>query len=171
LHRFTCAAPTRFLLSITLSIGPRPRSIGANDLGARDGPSKNRYTEFGSSPLWKCADPVCPPVLDVEQRRIGDREIPTAKEVLALQGLVDDGPPIDRLLATHSYYIAFVIPGDMYAGNPGDVPTISRSPCSIVVSRAPPEGGLEPSVPIAKGDASQVRSGLAGGLVASGPDG
>jgi len=31
--------------------------------------------------------------------------------------------------------------------------------------------GFEPSVPIAKGDASQVRSGLAGGLVAFGPDG
>jgi hypothetical protein len=34
------------------------------------------------------------------------------------------GPPIDRLLATHSYYIASVIPGGMYAGNPDDVPTI-----------------------------------------------
>jgi TRAP transporter TAXI family solute receptor len=34
------------------------------------------------------------------------------------------GPPIDRLLATHSYYIASVIPGGMYPGNPGDVPTI-----------------------------------------------
>ena len=37
---------------------------------------------------------------------------------------------------------------------------------------SPVEGaGFEPSVPIAKGDASQVRSGLAGGLVAFGPDG
>ena len=37
---------------------------------------------------------------------------------------------------------------------------------------SPLEGaGFEPSVPIAKGDASQVRSGLAGGLVAFGPDG
>jgi TRAP-type uncharacterized transport system substrate-binding protein len=34
------------------------------------------------------------------------------------------GPPIDRLLATHSYYIASVISGGMYAGNPDDVPTI-----------------------------------------------
>ena len=37
---------------------------------------------------------------------------------------------------------------------------------------SPLEGaGFEPSVPIAKGDASQVRSGVAGGLVAFGPDG
>jgi len=35
------------------------------------------------------------------------------------------GPPIDRLLATHPYYIASVIPGGMYPGNPDDVPTIS----------------------------------------------
>ena len=33
------------------------------------------------------------------------------------------------------------------------------------------EAGFEPSVPIAEGDASQVCSGLAGGLVAFGPDG
>jgi TRAP transporter TAXI family solute receptor len=39
------------------------------------------------------------------------------------------GPPIDRLLATHSYYIASVIPGGMYAGNPDDVPTI----CTLAV--------------------------------------
>jgi hypothetical protein len=37
---------------------------------------------------------------------------------------------------------------------------------------SPVEGaGFEPSVPIAKGDVSQVRTGLAGGLVAFGPDG
>jgi uncharacterized protein len=35
------------------------------------------------------------------------------------------GPPIERLLATHPYYIASVIPGGMYPGNPDDVPTIS----------------------------------------------
>jgi TRAP transporter TAXI family solute receptor len=34
------------------------------------------------------------------------------------------GQPIDRLLATHPYYIRSNIPGGMYAGNPGDVPTI-----------------------------------------------
>ena len=33
-------------------------------------------------------------------------------------------PPIDRLLAAHPYYVASVIPGGMYAGNPDDVPTI-----------------------------------------------
>jgi hypothetical protein len=37
---------------------------------------------------------------------------------------------------------------------------------------SPLEGdGFEPSVPIAKRDASQVRGGLAGGLVTFGPDG
>jgi hypothetical protein len=40
------------------------------------------------------------------------------------------GPPIDRLLATHSYYIASVIPGGMYAGNPDDVPTIGTQAAS-----------------------------------------
>ena len=34
------------------------------------------------------------------------------------------GPPIDRLLAAHPYYVASVIPGGMYAGNPHDVLTI-----------------------------------------------
>jgi uncharacterized protein len=34
------------------------------------------------------------------------------------------GQPIDRLLATHPYYIASIIPGGMYADNPDDVPTI-----------------------------------------------
>ena len=34
------------------------------------------------------------------------------------------GPPIDRLLASHPYYTATLIPGGMYAGNPEDVPTI-----------------------------------------------
>ncbi len=33
------------------------------------------------------------------------------------------GPPIDRLLAAHPYYVASVIPGGIYAGNPDDVPT------------------------------------------------
>jgi TRAP transporter TAXI family solute receptor len=35
------------------------------------------------------------------------------------------GPAIDRLLTTHSYYVASLIPGGMYAGNPDSVPTIS----------------------------------------------
>ena len=34
------------------------------------------------------------------------------------------GPQIDRLIATHPYYVASVIPGGMYPGNPEDVPTI-----------------------------------------------
>jgi TRAP transporter TAXI family solute receptor len=44
------------------------------------------------------------------------------------------GPPIDRLLATHSYYIASVIPGGMYAGNPDDVPTIGTQAVLVVSS-------------------------------------
>ena len=34
------------------------------------------------------------------------------------------GLPIDRLLATHPYYIRSIIPGGMYVGNPRDIPTI-----------------------------------------------
>jgi uncharacterized protein len=49
------------------------------------------------------------------------------------------GPPIDRLLATHSYYIASVIPGGMYAGNPDDVPTISTLAVLVTSSDQPDE--------------------------------
>jgi len=28
------------------------------------------------------------------------------------------GPPLDRLLAAHPYYVASIIPGGMYDGNP-----------------------------------------------------
>ncbi len=34
------------------------------------------------------------------------------------------GPLVDQLLAKYPYYVASVIPGGMYAGNPDDVPTI-----------------------------------------------
>jgi hypothetical protein len=47
------------------------------------------------------------------------------------------GPPIDRLLATHSYYIASVIPGGMYAGNPDDVRTIGTRAVLITSSDRP----------------------------------
>jgi uncharacterized protein len=47
------------------------------------------------------------------------------------------GPPIDRLFATHSYYIASVIPGGMYAGNPGDVPTIGTRAVLVSSSNQP----------------------------------
>jgi TRAP transporter TAXI family solute receptor len=49
------------------------------------------------------------------------------------------GPPINRLLATHSYYIASVIPDGMYAGNPGDVPTIGTQAALITSSNQPDE--------------------------------
>lgn len=49
------------------------------------------------------------------------------------------GPPIDRLLATHSYYIASVIPGGMYAGNPEDVPTIGTQAVLVTSSDQPDE--------------------------------
>src|SRR5271156_3258934 len=48
-------------------------------------------------------------------------------------------PPIDRLLAMHSYYIASVIPGGMYAGNPGDVPTIGTRAVLVSSSNQPDE--------------------------------
>jgi len=49
------------------------------------------------------------------------------------------GPPVDRLLATHSDYIASVIPGGMYAGNPDDVPTISTLAVLVTSSAQPDE--------------------------------
>ena len=49
------------------------------------------------------------------------------------------GPPIDRLLATRSDYVAYVIPGGMYAGNPGDVPTIGTQAALITSSNQPDE--------------------------------
>jgi TRAP transporter TAXI family solute receptor len=49
------------------------------------------------------------------------------------------GQPIDRLLATHPYYIAYVIPGGMYAGNPSDVPTIGTRAVLVSSSGQPDE--------------------------------
>jgi len=49
------------------------------------------------------------------------------------------GQPIDRLLATRPYYIAFVIPGGMYAGNPTDVPTIGTRAVLVASSDQPDE--------------------------------
>jgi uncharacterized protein len=49
------------------------------------------------------------------------------------------GPPIDRLLATHPYYSASVIPGGMYRGNPDDVPTISTLAVLVTSSDQPDE--------------------------------
>jgi uncharacterized protein len=48
------------------------------------------------------------------------------------------GPPIDRLLATHPYYVASVIPGGLYAGNPDDVRTIGTQ-AVLVTSSAQPD--------------------------------
>ena len=49
------------------------------------------------------------------------------------------GQPVDRLLATHPYYIAFIIPGGMYVGNPDDVPTIGTR-AMLVSSSNQPDG-------------------------------
>ena len=49
------------------------------------------------------------------------------------------GPPIDRLLATHAYYVASVIPGGMYAGNPDAVPTIGTQAVLVTSSDQPDE--------------------------------
>jgi len=47
------------------------------------------------------------------------------------------GPPIDRLLAAHPYYIGSVIPGGMYAGNPADTPTFGTQTLLIASARTP----------------------------------
>ena len=47
------------------------------------------------------------------------------------------GPPIDRLLATHPYYIVSVIPGGMYAGNPDGVRTIGTQAVLVTSSDQP----------------------------------
>ena len=47
------------------------------------------------------------------------------------------GPPIDRLLAAHPYYVASVIPGGMYAGNPDDVPTFGVRVLLVGSARQP----------------------------------
>src|SRR5215469_2038501 len=47
------------------------------------------------------------------------------------------GHPIDRLLATHPYYVATIIPGGMYVGNPSDVPTIGTRAVLIASSDQP----------------------------------
>jgi hypothetical protein len=49
------------------------------------------------------------------------------------------GPPIDRLLATHSDYLATVIPGGMYAGNPDGIPTIGTRAVLVTSSNQPDE--------------------------------
>jgi len=49
------------------------------------------------------------------------------------------GAPIDRLLETHPYYIAFVIPGGMYAGNPNDTPTFGTQAVLVTSSDQPDE--------------------------------
>jgi uncharacterized protein len=47
------------------------------------------------------------------------------------------GRPIDRLIATHPYYITSIIPGGMYAGNPRDVSTIGTRAVLVTTSDQP----------------------------------
>ena len=49
------------------------------------------------------------------------------------------GQPIDRLLATHPDYIPSTIPGGMYVGNPGDVPTIGTRAVLVSTGNQPDE--------------------------------
>lgn len=49
------------------------------------------------------------------------------------------GPPIDRLLKAHTYYVASVVPGGMYPGNPDDVPTIGTQAVLVTSSDQPDE--------------------------------
>ncbi len=47
------------------------------------------------------------------------------------------GPPIDRLLAAHPYYVASIIPGGMYPGNPNDVATFGTRTLLVGSARQP----------------------------------
>jgi TRAP transporter TAXI family solute receptor len=47
------------------------------------------------------------------------------------------GPPVDRLLATHPYYKASVIPGGMYDGNPADTPTFGTQTVLVTSAEQP----------------------------------
>lgn len=47
------------------------------------------------------------------------------------------GPPIDRLLAAHPYYVASIIPGGLYAGNPKNVPTFGTRVLLVASARQP----------------------------------
>lgn len=47
------------------------------------------------------------------------------------------GPPIDRLLAADPYYVASIIPGGLYAGNPNDVPTFGARTLLVTSVRQP----------------------------------
>lgn len=47
------------------------------------------------------------------------------------------GPAIDRLLATYPYYIASVIPGGLYAGNPADIPTFGTQTLLVTSASQP----------------------------------
>ena len=49
------------------------------------------------------------------------------------------GPPIDQLLAAYPYYVATVIPGGMYPGNPNDVATIGTQAVLVTSSDQPDE--------------------------------
>ncbi len=46
-----------------------------------------------------------------------------------------EGPAIGRLLAAHPYYVASVIPGGVYAGNPADVPTVGTRVLLVASAR------------------------------------
>jgi TRAP transporter TAXI family solute receptor len=50
-----------------------------------------------------------------------------------------EGPPIDRLLAAHSYYVASVIPGGMYEGNQAKIPTFGTQTVLVTSARQPDE--------------------------------
>lgn len=47
------------------------------------------------------------------------------------------GPPIDRLLAAHPYFVRSFIPGGIYTGNPDDVATFGTRALLVTSSRLP----------------------------------
>lgn len=47
------------------------------------------------------------------------------------------GPPIDRLLASHPYYVPFIIPGGMYRGNPDGTHTFGTQAALVASADLP----------------------------------
>jgi TRAP transporter TAXI family solute receptor len=47
------------------------------------------------------------------------------------------GPPIDRLIAEHPYFVGSFIPGGIYPGNPENVPTFGTRALLVASSRLP----------------------------------
>ncbi len=99
-------------------------------------PDPERVLEFGAADQ---SEALCNRRVDVIIFEAGNPNGLTQEATTGCQARLVrvTGPPVERLLATHSYYIASVIPGGMYAGNPNDVPTISTLAVLVTSSHLP----------------------------------